>query len=633
MKNYVVTFTNNAIPEDLYSQTQSLRESLGRNSTYISQLNEEISYEAIDREVENALLNDFDNFICLAENEDVDMLQEGLDAEYGNRFNEILVIPEAFGRLYEADPVMTDNPENAQVTQSTSVYDSEDFKNFLANSKFSNLVSQVYGLAKRKGAVAIPPTSLDSLVREAKSKDLSSLSIDEITRVVKLLLIGTIAAAGASSNSPLVISGVESYSNFRNLSGIPLQNSILRVSPSGNIDPNSAKVFLANKYLVLYRKGKNITSNDEVISVNEETVISKAKAFLIYIVSTNYPFVDVMTELSKDISAKISKYSSKGLELKYMMCGPTPNQQFLPSTSILEIAKKIPEANLENILKSTKMGEGGTLHSGYLVEEQIATSLQTLSTIAPNAQEVVLVFPKGFKPHTLVAGAKIKCLNGNVLSIMGIEEGIQQWNVSRNQPVFKCLNELLSTENNQYKGCKTNSKIKKQEMHVEDDLDDEVEVEEGEDIKDVKVKETGNKELLSKSMKATRDEVATGWPAFVKALMSATEEYLKEKLEKTSTPDQYAKKVGHVKQMFIDGAKLDAAEFKKAFDAIGVGDLMQAVAQNIADKFKKKKEDYKDLRKVLALISTEDYQYIKEAFGGKFDAEAFIIPEDEDIED
>ena len=82
---YVLTFTNDT---DSYSQNlqlEGIREAL-LNDCEIHKIDEEISFEKIDDAVEEAIENGCDNFMCLCEDEDVSLLKEGLDSEYGRFF-------------------------------------------------------------------------------------------------------------------------------------------------------------------------------------------------------------------------------------------------------------------------------------------------------------------------------------------------------------------------------------------------------------------------------------------------------------------------------------------------------------------------------------------------------------------
>lgn len=99
---YVLTFTNDT---DSYSQNlqlEGIREAL-LNDCEIHKIDEEISFEKIDDAVEEAIKNGCDNFMCLCEDEDVSLLKEGLDSEYGRFFERIDVVEEQFYRLREAD--------------------------------------------------------------------------------------------------------------------------------------------------------------------------------------------------------------------------------------------------------------------------------------------------------------------------------------------------------------------------------------------------------------------------------------------------------------------------------------------------------------------------------------------------
>ena len=101
---YVLTFTNDT---DSYSQNlqlEGIREAL-LNDCEIHKIDEEISFEKIDDAVEEAIENGCDNFMCLCEDEDVSLLKEGLDSEYGRFFERIDVVEEQFYRLREADNV------------------------------------------------------------------------------------------------------------------------------------------------------------------------------------------------------------------------------------------------------------------------------------------------------------------------------------------------------------------------------------------------------------------------------------------------------------------------------------------------------------------------------------------------
>ena len=96
MKTYVLTFTEDADNYDLNLQHKAIRES--KDNCYFKNIKEEISFEKIDEAVEEARNYGYDNFVCLCEDEDIDILTEGLNSEYGQLFDNIDVIPEQFYR-------------------------------------------------------------------------------------------------------------------------------------------------------------------------------------------------------------------------------------------------------------------------------------------------------------------------------------------------------------------------------------------------------------------------------------------------------------------------------------------------------------------------------------------------------
>lgn len=99
---YILTFTNNTDSFSQNHQLEGIREAL-LNDCEIHRIDEEISFEKIDEAVEEAIENGCDNFMCLCENEDVNLLKEGLDSEYGRFFERIDVVEEEFHRFKEAE--------------------------------------------------------------------------------------------------------------------------------------------------------------------------------------------------------------------------------------------------------------------------------------------------------------------------------------------------------------------------------------------------------------------------------------------------------------------------------------------------------------------------------------------------
>lgn len=99
---YILTFTENTDSYTQNLQLEGIREALG-NDCEIHRIEEEISFERIDEAVSQAIEEGCDNFMCLCEDEDVSLLEEGLREEYGRNFNKISVVKEEFGRFREAD--------------------------------------------------------------------------------------------------------------------------------------------------------------------------------------------------------------------------------------------------------------------------------------------------------------------------------------------------------------------------------------------------------------------------------------------------------------------------------------------------------------------------------------------------
>lgn len=97
---YILTFTNNTDRYTQELQLKNLSEEL-HNDCKIQRLNEEISLSMIDKCVENAVMSKYDNFMILCEEEDIDLLEEGLNEEYGHLFEKISVVKEEFYRLTE----------------------------------------------------------------------------------------------------------------------------------------------------------------------------------------------------------------------------------------------------------------------------------------------------------------------------------------------------------------------------------------------------------------------------------------------------------------------------------------------------------------------------------------------------
>ena len=106
---YVLTFINNTDSFSHNRQLEGIREAL-LNDCEIHRIDEEISFERIDEAVEEAIDNGFDRFMCLCENEDLNLLKEGLDEEYGRFFERIDVVEEEFHRFKE----VTYTPEQVE---------------------------------------------------------------------------------------------------------------------------------------------------------------------------------------------------------------------------------------------------------------------------------------------------------------------------------------------------------------------------------------------------------------------------------------------------------------------------------------------------------------------------------------
>lgn len=595
MKNYIVTFTNDASEYDLNHQQKAIREELKNNQNYFSNINAEIDYDLIDREVESAIRNNFDNFICLAEDEDIDMLQDGLEAEYGDKFNEILVIPEEFARLTEIGIA----PQNTQGQQQQNTQVQQ-----VRATNTANLLETLKKLDN--GTIKGPSFDLTQFA----NKVIYAVNHQQIDNYVKYFTLAYYIYTCNSQN--------------QNIISAEINKSTYTISLNSNIN----KAFLSNKesifntnqpkpfYFAATKEFKGV-KQDVQISIKSEQKISNATNIHLILFNINYPFKDLTVSALQNIQQiRDTALREDNSDVLFMISGPLPNQQFLNASKVFPIACEVPDDTntLEQLFKNV-MPANSVMTCGVPTMETVASGIaQNFQRMAPACQRLTIHLPKSLSgleklPNTIAASATYQ-----TTATIDLQD---DFSPDRNQLVYKALDELATDKDNNFRNCKSsiNNAAKEQEKQAQQEVTDEIQGKEAKDVE--KLGKKLNKDLENGALS---QEMSSPWPPFVLALIEATIDYKKNPNERGMTPEQ----LQAAQHEFIDAVlaplKKDAASWKTALDATGFGVMASWVYNAGKALFKNKKapREDKNMKKIKNLVTTDAYITIKEQFGGTY---------------
>lgn len=118
MKTYVLTFTKDADTFNLQHQQEAINKH--HPGCYFKNVDSYMDYEKVDESIDEAYKCDFDDFVLLSEQNEVDDIQYALREDYGNMFNNIDVMPEQFFRYREAGQVAAAGAAGAGASNGTS---------------------------------------------------------------------------------------------------------------------------------------------------------------------------------------------------------------------------------------------------------------------------------------------------------------------------------------------------------------------------------------------------------------------------------------------------------------------------------------------------------------------------------